>query len=85
MAHWAVDDKALFGFHRPPVINRDFRHVRLITRELKVFQQLAERQIERAVNHQTQCAIRAVFGDEGHGLREVRIVQAGHGDQELVL
>jgi L-lactate dehydrogenase (cytochrome)/(S)-mandelate dehydrogenase len=70
--------------HASTVTIEDLANRVAVRRQLHLRQHFGQAHGKRLVQHDAERAALAVLADQRHGMREMRVVQAGHGDQQLI-
>ena len=79
-----MQHEAPIGLHRSAAQDGLPGEPEVLRAQPQLLEDVAEVHRQRTVDHNAERTFRSVLADERHGLGEIRIGHAGHGDQELI-
>jgi len=80
-----MQHETALGLHRPAKINRHLLQVRLMQRNIDLVEHLAQRQADRAIQHDAQRAVLVVLADVSQRAGKDALLHGGHGNQKMMV
>ena len=79
-----MQHEATVGLNRPAEKHRSSSQRRDLKAQVDALEELLQIEFHGAVDHQTQGTLGAVLGNKHHRPAKMTVLQAGHGQQEVV-